>query len=106
MGGFEEKYKNCYFEDTDLIQRIARDYGEKTIAVNLEVFVNHGGVKGTSRTMLQQPLKMARVLAANGIKYANDWGYWKLLKRISFGIQSQLSGKGTISELLQEYINP
>ena len=100
IGGLEEKYKHGYFEDTDLIQRIAKEYGEEKIAINLEVFVGHGGVSGTSRTMLQEPFKMAKALIANGIKYASCWGYQKLLKRIVFGIRSQLTGKGTISELL------
>jgi GT2 family glycosyltransferase len=106
IGGFNERYGYYgFFEDTDLVQRIARECGEKKIAVNLEVFIGHGGVKGTSRTMLQQPLKMACALLVNGFKYANDWGYGKLLKRIIYGNWSQLTGKGTISELLPKKID-
>lgn len=105
MGGFEEKYRHGYYEDADLIQRIARKYGKNAIAANLEVFVGHGGVRGASRTMLQEPFKLARALLVNSFKYANTWGYWKWIRGIISGFRSQLSGKGTISELLPKRVN-
>jgi GT2 family glycosyltransferase len=104
IGGFNEKYGYGFYEDTDLIQRTVRQYGIEKIVINLEVFVGHGGVKGASGTMLQEPLKMVQALVVNGFKYANDWGYGKLLKRVVYGLRSQLSGKGTISELLPREI--
>lgn len=103
LNGFDEKYGHGFFEDTDLIQRIAKEYGKSKIAINMEVFVGHGGVKGSSQTMSQELLKMNYYFFANAIKYANRWGYWKLLRRIVYGIQSQ-TGKGTISELLPENV--
>ena len=104
VGGFDERYKYALYEDTDLIQKIIRDHGKEKIVVNLEVFVGHGGVKGSSGTILQQPVKMACALVVNGIKYANNWGYWKLLRRIVFGMRSQITGGGTISELFPRKI--
>ena len=103
IGGFNEKYKFGYYEDTDLASRVAREYGKEKLVINMEVFVGHGGIKGTSGSFLQHPVKMIYYLLVNGIKYANDWGYGKLLKRITYGILSQ-RGKGTISELLPDKI--
>lgn len=102
--GFDEQYGYGFYEDTDFVQRIAKAYGEKKIAINLEVFIGHGGDKGSSKTVSQELLKMNYALVTNGIRYGHRWGYWKLLKRIVFGIESQF-GKGTISELLPEKID-
>jgi O-antigen biosynthesis protein len=104
IGGFNEKYGYGFYEDTDLIQKTVKQHGVEKIVINLEVFVGHGGVKGASGTMLQEPLKMVQALVVNGFKFANDWGYGKLLRRIIYGIRSQVSGKGTISELLSREI--
>jgi GT2 family glycosyltransferase len=100
IGGFDENYAYGFFEDTDLIQRVAREFGAERIAINLAVFVGHGGIKGSSRSMLQHPLKAQLALIINGIKYANRWGWGKLLRRVIFGTRSQLTGKGTISEFI------
>ena len=105
IGGFDEKYGYGFYEDTDLIQRIASEYGKEKIGINLGVFVSHGGVNGPSGTALQQPLKMAYALLVNNIKYANSWGYGKLLRRLVYGFTSQLTGKGTISDLFPEQID-
>lgn len=102
LHGFDDKYSYGFYEDTDLMQRIAKEYGEQKIAVNLEVFVGHGGIQGPSETMKQEFLKMQYALITNGIRYANRWGYGKLLKRIFYGVRSQF-GKGTISEILPRY---
>lgn len=99
IGGFSEKYEHGYFEDTDLIQRINHSYGLKKVAVNMEVFISHGGPKGASQSFKQLPIKMVISLIINSFKYANTWGYGTLLNRYIYGIGSQ-KGKGTISELL------
>jgi O-antigen biosynthesis protein len=104
LGGFDERFGYGFFEDTDLIQRIARQYGQERIAIDLGVFVGHGGTQGASRTMVQQPLKAQWALIANGIKYARRWGYRKLLERMAIIVLSQF-GKGTISELLPKKID-
>lgn len=103
MGGFDERYRYGSYEDTDLIQRIARAFGQERIAINPEVFVGHGGPKGSSQSMLQHPWKMFAALLANGARYGHSWGYWTLLKRVAWGFRSQFTGRGTISELLPEH---
>lgn len=101
VGGFDQRYVYALYEDTDLIQKIVKRYGKEKVVVNQAVFVNHGGIEGASGSILQHPVKMACALVVNGIRYANRWGYWTLCKRIVFGLGSQLTGKGTISETLQ-----
>jgi glycosyltransferase involved in cell wall biosynthesis len=103
LGSFNEKYGYGYFEDTDLIQRINSWYGPDNTAVNLEVFVGHGGINGSSQTFKQQKVKAITNLLINNFKYANTWGYGTLLRRIIYGLKSQ-TGKGTISDLLPETI--
>ncbi|MCX6754234.1 MAG: glycosyltransferase [Candidatus Nomurabacteria bacterium] len=103
FGGFSEKYKHGYFEDTDLIKQITKKYGYEKIAVNMEVFINHGGPKGASQTFKQLPVKMFISLIVNSFKYANTWGYSTLLKRIIYGLKSHF-GIGTISELIPKKI--
>jgi len=103
MGGFDETYWYGFYEDTDLLQRIKKVYGEEKIAINLDIFVGHGGPNGFSRTMLQEPLKWNIALLINGIKYANRWGYRTWFKRLAYIVQVE-SGKGTITELLPENI--
>lgn len=105
IGGFDEKYRVGYLEDADLIQRIVIEYGKKAVAANLGVFICHGGVRGASRTMLQQPFRVAKALIANSLKYANTWGYKKWIRGVIYGFRTQLTGKGTISELLPKRIN-
>ena len=101
LGGFSEKYKHGYFEDTDLVQRINHSYGFKKVVINMEVFISHGGPDGASQSFKQLPIKMITSLIVNSFKYANTWGYETLLERYIYGVGSQ-SGKGTISELLHE----
>lgn len=105
IGGFDEGYRHAYYEDTDLIQRIAKKFGEKKIAICMDVFVGHGGIRGTSRSVLQRPIRGAYALLINGFRYANTWGYGKWFKRLVYGTLSQLTGRGTVSELLPKQIN-
>jgi GT2 family glycosyltransferase len=104
MGGFNEYYQFGLFEDTDLIQRIVRDYGQEKVAINLEVFINHGGLRGTSRSIMQLPAKVFYYSLVNAYKYAKQWGAWKLIQRLGYGPWSQITGKGTVSELLPKKI--
>lgn len=99
MGGFKENYKYGYFEDTDLFRRINNEYGKEKIVINMEIFIVHGGVGGSSATFTQQPLKTVYYFLTNSLKYGKKWGYGNLIKRIIYGLRSR-SGKGTISELL------
>lgn len=105
QGGFDESYKFGLFEDTDLIQRIVHKYGKEKVAINLEVFVNHGGTAGSSKSVKQLPAKMLYYSLINGAKYARSWGWWTLAKRIHYGLLSQITGRGTISEQLPKKIN-
>jgi GT2 family glycosyltransferase len=98
MGGFDEHFKYGFFEDTDLIQRTVARHGLDTVVINCEVFVAHGGVKGSSGSMNQQPLKMVKSLMVNQYKYAQRWGWGTLAKRLRYGITSQMTGSGTISD--------
>ena len=100
MGGFDERYAYGLFEDTDLVQRIVREYSKKVIAINLGVFVGHGGIHGSSRSIFQLPAKLLYYTLVNGCKYANSWGWGTLAMRLRNGLLSQFTGKGTISELL------
>ena len=104
MGGFDESYWYGFYEDTDLLQRIKQIYGEEKIAVNIEIFVGHGGANGFSRTMLQEPVKWNMALIINGFRYAHRWGYKTWLKRLAYIGQVEL-GKGTVSELLPKNID-
>jgi len=103
FGGFTEKYQHGYYEDTDLIQRIIKEHGKGSVVINMEVFIGHGGVKGASGSFKQLPLKMVKSLMANSAKYAQTWGYMKLLKRFVYGTLSQL-GYGTVSQILPKKI--
>lgn len=105
INGFDEAYKFGLYEDTDLIQRIVHKYGAEKIAINLEVFVGHGGIAGSSMSVLQQPSKMFLYSLINGAKYARSWGWLTLAKRLRYGLLSQMTGKGTISDLLPEKID-
>lgn len=103
FNGFTEKYQHGYYEDTDLIQRIIKEHGLGSVAINMEVFIGHGGVNGASQSFKQLPLKMVKSLIVNSFKYAKTWGYLKLLRRFIYGTLSQL-GYGTISSLLPRKI--
>ena len=105
FGGFDPKYQYGCFEDTDLVARILAKYGESKLGINMEVFIGHGGPSGNSRTLFQQPVRMIYHNLINGFIFAKRWGFKKYFKIVSFGMQSQRNGKGTISELLPEKIN-
>ena len=106
LGG--AKLLNLYvgqFEDTDLVRRVVKKYGSEKIAIVMDVFVGHGGVNGNSRSLLQEPQKMIFYAFFNGMKYLRKWGLKAYLKILILGIRSQISGKGTISELLPREVN-
>jgi GT2 family glycosyltransferase len=105
FNGFDESYSFGQFEDTDLVRRVIKKYGPKKIAIIMDVFVGHGGINGNSRTLLQEPQKMIFYAIFNGIKYLKKWGLKAYLKILLFGIRSQTTGKGTISELLPKEVN-
>lgn len=100
FGGFNENYGYGNLEDTDLIYRILHKYGKERLVINNEVFIGHGGIKGNSRTLLQQPLRMICHMIINSVIFSYRWGLKKYFKIVYFGIKSQLNGTGTISELL------
>jgi GT2 family glycosyltransferase len=104
IGGFNENYKHGFWEDIELIKKINKEYGYGKTAINMEVFVGHRGIKEGASSFMQQPLKAAYYFLINSFKYANTWGYGKTLERMTFGLRSQISGKGTISELLPKEI--
>ncbi len=104
IGGFNTSYKYGYFEDNDIIQRALMMYGNESIVINMEVFVAHGGIHGSSGTVFQQPMKAVKSSIKNGLRYGSDWGYDKYLKIIWSSIHRQYSSKGTISEIFPKEI--
>lgn len=104
FGGFNESYNFGQYEDTDLVRRVVSKYGSRKIAIIMDVFVGHGGRNGNSRTLLQEPHKMVYYGIVNGFKYLNRWGFKEYLKVLTFGLRSQMTGKGTISDLIPNNI--
>lgn len=105
FNGFDESYNFGQFEDTDLVRRIVKNYGSQKIAIIMDIFVGHGGINGNSRSLFQEPQKMIFYAFLNGMKYLQKWGLKAYLKILIFGIRSQITGKGTISELLPSEVN-
>lgn len=103
IGMYDESFRYGFYEDTDMIQRIARVYGPQKIVFNCEVFVGHGGIKGFSQSMLQHPIKGRWAPIANGFRFRRRWGYVALFRVISNIVKCQF-GKDTISELLPKKI--
>lgn len=100
FGGFDENYLFGGFEDTDLSRKIIQKYGNEKIAIIKDVFVGHGGPKGNSISLLQEPEKMAHFMMMNSIKYLKRWGIKEYLKVLVFGLIRQITGKLTISSEL------
>lgn len=100
FGGFDESYLFGGFEDTDLSRKIIQKYGNEKIAIIKDVFIGHGGPKGNSRSLLQEPEKMLHYGTINGFKYLKRWGIGKYLKVLVFGLIRQSTGRLTISREL------
>ena len=101
IGTFDESFEYGLFEDTDLAKRVGQEY---KIIINPEVFVNHGGLKGASGSLLQQPIKTSYYAVVNAFKHGRKWSYLNTLRGIAFGLYSQ-TGRGTVSELFEEKWN-
>jgi GT2 family glycosyltransferase len=104
MGGFDEQFAYGLYEDTDLVQRVVKRYGKDKIVINPEVFVAHGGPGGSSVTVRQEPWRFAYYAWVNSLKYARRWGYRALLGRLAYGMVSQTTGRGTVSDQLPKKI--
>jgi len=100
FGGFDESYEFGQFEDTDLVRRVIEKYDMKKVTIIKDVFIGHGGPKGNSRSLLQEPKKMFHYGTVNGYKYLKRWGVGRYLRILIFGLISQFTGKLTISSEL------
>jgi O-antigen biosynthesis protein len=105
IGGFDEKFFYGQFEDTNLIEGIKKKYSSQSVGVCNGVFVGHGGPRGTSRTMFQQPIKMQAAFWINGFRFAWRWGFRTWWRRIVFGIRTKCNGQGTISVILPNKVD-
>lgn len=77
-GGFYEGFKYGLFEDTDLMARIAESGHD--IILDASTFVEHGGPKGGSISLMQDFGKAASAWATNFYKCGKRNGFGKIAK--------------------------
>lgn len=99
-GGFDERFRFGYCEDTDLSIRIRKKFD---LIVSPGIYVHHGGVNGVSTSLLQNKPKTIYNFFINhyklGMKHHNFFEiFFQLTKRNIFSF----SGKYTVSELFKE----
>lgn len=100
LGGFDEQFKFGMFEDTDLARRVNQNYD---VIVAPDIYIHHGGIKGSSGSISQVPWKMFKAGIVNQYKYGKKWNdHSGAMKHVIKGVQRMMTGKYTVSELFDE----
>lgn len=100
LDGFDERFKFGMFEDTDLARRVNKTHD---IIIAPDVYIHHGGVKGSSGSISQVPWKMLKAGLVNQYKYGKKWNdHSGTLKHVVKGFIGMQTGKYTVSELFKD----
>lgn len=81
---FDERYEYGMSEDIDLFHKIISK--NKDLIIDTATFVEHGGLKRSSGSILQHPKKAIFSYISNGLKYSHKWNSYGI-----FGIGMILS---------------
>lgn len=99
VGAFDGSFQYGLWEDFDLVRRISQD---RLVVVNPAVYVHHGGVDGTSGSLIQHPFRAAYALLVNGVRYGLKFDDLRgaLIHSVR-GMYRGLTARGTVSELFE-----
>jgi GT2 family glycosyltransferase len=100
-GLFDESYKYGLYEDADLSRKLSKKY---EVIVNPEVFIYHGGPKGTHNSLMQQPARTLYHGLRNTFKFGKKCGYFTAAAHIARGIYRS-TGRDTVSRLFEEALS-
>lgn len=99
LGPFDESFEYGLFEDIDFVRRVVQKF---KVVITPFVYVHHGGIKGSSSSIFQHPLKCIYSFFINAYKYGKKWSDHKgTIKFILRGFY-RWSGRDTVSELIEK----
>ncbi len=74
-GYFDTKFSYATFEDTDLFYRVIKNNNK--IVLDASTFIEHGGIKKGSNSIMQHPIIVTKSYVSNGIRYFVKWKDYK-----------------------------
>jgi len=96
VGLFDESFTYGLFEDADLVARIRQKY---RVLIAASIYVHHGGIKGSSVSLKQHPLRLNQARFINAYKYGRKWGMYYMLSGVLKGLYRSIGADTITAEL-------